>query len=174
MIQLFLYNIIASNRIPTSCMQNIPRHHIYRVINQIKKKLGTRAARRPAISFPDGPGKFPSHFLFIPVFIISYLRGVNDISRGGHLAELQFISLRLNKKKKKMRTRSLKERKRSNTRKGKERHEPTNGKERETTADEGVSEKLRENVVKRYKKIGMEWYERRDEGGARRGENLLS
>lgn len=36
--------------------------------------------------------------LFI-AFIISYLRGTNDISRGSYLAELQFISLRLNRKK---------------------------------------------------------------------------
>lgn len=48
---------------------------------------------------PDSTGKFP-HFLFIPIaFVISYLRGANDISHGGHPAELQFISLRLNKEK---------------------------------------------------------------------------
>lgn len=30
---------------------------------------------------------------------MSYLLGANDISHDGHLAELQFISLRLNKEK---------------------------------------------------------------------------
>jgi hypothetical protein len=85
--------------------------------------------------------------------------------------------LRLNKEKgseKKERKRKEGERHEKSREKEKRRASPPTEKKlkRQTTGNAGVSEKLRENVVKRYKKIGMEWYRRGDES-TRRGENLL-